>query len=69
MGLECTENGVLKFEEGFDSAAYSLWYKYNDTAISSGSDEISDWKKSRIFHSFQHEENVYYGRKDKVYVD
>ena len=26
-GIECSESGIPIFKEGFDSSAYSLWYK------------------------------------------
>ena len=26
-GIECSESGIPIFKEGFDSAAYSFWYK------------------------------------------
>ncbi len=31
-GLECDENGVLKFIKGFNSTAYILWYQFTDSS-------------------------------------
>ncbi|KAF2333785.1 hypothetical protein [Flavobacterium daemonense] len=30
-GIECTEEGVPIFKEGFNSASYTLWYRTNDS--------------------------------------
>ena len=43
-GLECTEDGFLRFKEGFDSAAYSIWFKTNDSIIDADLGE--DYKKT-----------------------
>ncbi|MDD5151895.1 MAG: hypothetical protein PHC28_15685 [Flavobacterium sp.] len=68
-GLECTENGVLKFEEGFDSAAYTLWYKFNDNTINSELDEMNDWKKVEFSIHFNTKKMYIMGERVKVYVD
>ena len=44
-GFECTEDGFLRFKEGFNSEAYSIWYKSKDSQINPELDEINDWKK------------------------
>jgi len=31
-GLECNESGTLTFIKGYNSAAYTLWYQYTDSA-------------------------------------
>jgi hypothetical protein len=38
-GIECSESGIPIFKEGFDSAAYSLWYK----KVNSGKEEEEEW--------------------------
>jgi len=39
-GLECSESGTLAFIKGYNSAAYTLWYRYTD---SSNTDTETGW--------------------------
>lgn len=68
-GLECTEDGFLRFKEGFDSAAYSLWYKSKDNIINSELDEINDWTKVEFSIHFNTQKMYIMGERVKVYVD
>ena len=43
--MECTEDGFLRFKEGFDSAAYSMWFKSKHSLIKPELEEVNDWKK------------------------
>ena len=67
-GLECTEDGFLRFKEGFDSAAYSIWFKSKDSLINPELEEINDWKK--VEFSIHYNTNIMYimGERVKEYV-
>lgn len=68
-GLECSEDGFLRFKEGFDSAAYSIWYKGKNNPINPESDEISDWKKVEFSIHFNTKKMYIMGERVKDYVD
>jgi len=68
-GLECTEDGFLRFKEGFDSAAYSIWYKNKDNLIPTSSDDINDWKKIEFSIHFKTKKMYLMGERVKDYVD
>lgn len=68
-GLECTEDGFFKFKEGFDSAVYSLWYKFKDNIINSELDEINDWVEVEFSIHFNTKKMYIMGERVKVYVD
>ena len=68
-GLECTEDGFLRFKEGFDSAAYSIWYKSTDSLINPEFDEINNWKKVEFSIHFNTKKMYILGERVKNYVD
>jgi hypothetical protein len=68
-GLECTEDGFLRFKEGFDSAAYSIWYKNKDNIIPSATDENNDWKKIEFSIHFNTKKMYLMGERVKIYTD
>jgi len=68
-GLECTEDGFLRFKEGFDSAAYSIWYKNKDTLFNTASDEINDWKKIEFSIHFNTKKMYIMGERVKDYLE
>ena len=68
-GLECTEDGFLRFKEGFDSAAYSIWYKSKDSLINPEIDENNDWKKVEFSIHFNTKKMYVMGERVKDYVD
>ncbi|TDD94210.1 hypothetical protein [Flavobacterium cellulosilyticum] len=68
-GLECTEDGLLRFKEGFDSSAYSLWYKTNDSLINPKSIETNDWNRAEFSIHFRTKKIYIMGERVKVYVD
>jgi hypothetical protein len=67
-GLECTEDGFLRFKEGFDSAAYSLWYKTKDSIINPESDESNIWTRVEFSIHFNTNKIYIMGERVKVYV-
>lgn len=68
-GLECTEDGFLRFKEGFDSAAYSIWYKSKDSLINPELDENNVWIKVEFSIHFNTNKMYIMGERVKVYVD
>ena len=68
-GLECTEDGFLRFKEGFDSAAYSIWYKSKESLINPELDENNDWKKVEFSIHFNTKKMYVMGERVKEYVD
>lgn len=68
-GLECTKDGFLLFKEGFDSAAYSLWYKTKENLILSDPNEEYIWKKVELSIHFNTKKIYIMGERVKVYVD
>lgn len=68
-GLECTEDGFLRFKEGFDSAAYAIWYKSKDSLINPELGENNDWKKLEFSIHFKTKKMYIMGERVKEYVD
>jgi hypothetical protein len=68
-GLECTEDGLLRFKEGFDSAAYSIWIKTKDSLINPELEENNDWIKVEFSIHFNTNKMYIMGERVKVYVD
>ncbi|MBF2709460.1 hypothetical protein [Flavobacterium soyangense] len=68
-GLECTEDGFLRFKEGFDSAAYSIWYKSKDNLINPELDKNNDWKKVEFSIHFNTNKMYIMGERVKDYVN
>jgi hypothetical protein len=68
-GLECTEDGFLRFKEGFDSAAYSIWFKNKESLINPELDENNDWIKVEFSIHFNTNKMYIMGERVKVYVD
>ena len=67
-GLECTEDGFLRFKEGFDSAAYSIWIKTKDSLINPELEEINDWKKVEFSIHYNTNKMYIMGERVKEYV-
>ena len=68
-GFECTEDGFLRFKEGFDSAAYSIWYKNKENLITPELDKNHDWKKVEFSIHFNTNKMYIMGERVKNYVD
>lgn len=63
-GIECDENGAPKFIKGFNSAAYTLWYKHT---MPSDTDE--DWKSVPFSIHFNTLKMYIQGERMKDYSD
>lgn len=59
-GIECTEEGIPVFKEGFNSATYTLWYKPNG-------DE--DWIYTQFSIHFNKKKMFIMGERIKDYED
>jgi len=68
-GLECTEDGFLRFKEGFDSAAYSIWFKNKDSLINPELEGIKGWQKVAFSIHFNTNKMYIMGERVKEYVD
>jgi hypothetical protein len=61
-GFECSEIGIPIFNEGFDSASYSLWYKTNDK-------EDNEWVYAQFSIHFNKKKMYISGERVKEYVE
>ncbi|RKR11706.1 hypothetical protein C8C83_3449 [Flavobacterium sp. 90] len=59
-GIECTEEGIPVFKEGFNSASYTFWYRNNDS---------DDWIYSQFSIHFAKKKMFLMGERVKEYVD
>ncbi len=59
-GIECTEEGVPVFKEGFNSASYTFWYRNNDS---------DNWIYSQFSIHFTKKKMFLMGERVKEYVD
>jgi hypothetical protein len=59
-GIECTEEGVPVFKEGFNSASYTFWYRTNDS---------DEWVYSQFSIHFTKKKMFLMGERVKEYVD
>ena len=61
-GIECSEKGIPIFKEGFNSAAYLLYYKNND-------DENNEWIPVQFSIHYAKNKMYIMGERVKDYVD
>jgi hypothetical protein len=59
-GVECTEEGIPVFREGFNSATYTFWYRTNDS---------DTWNYSQFSIHFAKKKMFLMGERVKEYVD
>jgi hypothetical protein len=59
-GIECTEEGVPIFKEGFNSASYTFWYRPNDS---------NEWIYSQFSIHFVKKKMFLMGERVKEYFD
>jgi len=59
-GIECTEEGVPVFKEGFNSASYTFWYRTNDS---------EEWYYSQFSIHFAKKKMFLMGERVKEYED
>lgn len=64
-GIECDETGAPKFNKGFDSAAYTLWYQYT----SPESDDDKDWTAVEFTIHFNTLKMFIQGERSKDYTE
>lgn len=57
-GIECTEEGIPIFKEGFNSASYTFWYKTNDS---------EDWTFSQFSIHYNKKKMFIMGERVKSY--
>ena len=63
-GIECSGNGEPKFLEGFDSAAYKLWYQNT-----SASADDESWNAVEFSIHFEKKKMYIMGERIKAYSD
>jgi len=59
-GIECTDEGIPVFKEGFNSASYTFWYRTNDSDA---------WIYSQFSIHFAKKKMFLMGERVKEYVD
>lgn len=59
-GIECSEEGVAIFKEGFNSKSYTFWYRPNDS---------NEWYYSQFSIHFAKKKMFLMGERVKEYVD
>jgi len=59
-GIECTDEGIPVFKEGFNSASYTFWYRANDSEA---------WNYSQFSIHFAKKKMFLMGERVKEYVD
>ncbi|OIV39723.1 hypothetical protein [Flavobacterium johnsoniae] len=59
-GIECTEEGVPVFKEGFNSKSYTFWYRPNDS---------NEWYYSQFSIHFAKKKMFLMGERVKAYED
>lgn len=64
-GMECDEAGSPKFNKGFDSAAYTLWYQYTNPET----DAEMNWKTVEFTIHFNTLKMFIQGERSKDYTD
>lgn len=67
-GLECTEEGFLRFKDGFNSAAYTIWFRNKDNQTNIDFEEINDWKKVEFSIHFNTNKMYIMGERVKEFV-
>ncbi len=64
-GMECDEAGSPKFDKGFDSAAYTLWYQYANPET----DAETNWKTVEFTIHFNTLKMFIQGERSKDYTE
>jgi len=59
-GIECSQEGVPVFKEGFNSASYTFWYRPNDS---------NEWYYSQFSIHFTKKKMFLMGERVKAYED
>lgn len=67
-GIECSESGIPIFKEGFNSAAYSFWYKKTSSANSKSADE-DEWTLQQFSIHYDKKKMFISGERVKEYIE
>lgn len=67
-GIECSESGIPIFKEGFNSAAYSFWYRKTGNAESK-TDDDSNWIQQSFTVHYNQKKIYISGDRVKEYID
>lgn len=67
-GIECSESGIPIFKEGFNSAAYSFWYRITGTAESK-SDDGENWISQSFTIHYDKKKIFISGERVKEYIE
>ena len=64
-GIQSSKSGTPKFKKGFDSAAYTIWYKFREV------EELEEdkWIESHFSIHFRVKKMFVFGNRSKTYVD
>jgi len=65
-GIECSKSGTPIIKKGFDSAAYTFWYKEKNEEETG---EEGKWIKSHFSVHFKVKKMFVFGNRSKTYVD
>jgi hypothetical protein len=67
-GIECSESGIPIFKEGFNSAAYSFWYRITGSAESK-SDDGENWISQSFTIHYDKKKMFISGERVKEYIE
>lgn len=67
-GIECSESGIPIFKEGFNSAAYSFWYRITGSAKSKSNDG-ENWISQSFTIHYDKKKIFISGERVKEYIE
>ncbi|HSD08367.1 hypothetical protein [Flavobacterium sp.] len=67
-GIECSESGIPIFKEGFNSAAYSFWYKITGNGKTKAKDD-DQWILQSFTIHYNNKKMFISGERVKEYVE
>lgn len=67
-GIECSESGIPVFKEGFNSAAYSFWYRITGSAESKSNDG-ENWISQSFTIHYDKKKMFISGERVKEYIE
>lgn len=67
-GIECSESGIPIFKEGFNSAAYTFWYRITGSAESK-SDDGKNWISQSFTIHYDKKKMFISGERVKEYIE
>ncbi|TRX00274.1 hypothetical protein [Flavobacterium gawalongense] len=66
-GMECFEDGIPKYQKGFNYAVYSLWYKNREAHSETNTKE--EWTYAHFSIHFEKKKMFILGERSKDYVE